>query len=235
MADRESGGRRRGLRPGRWIGPGWSRALVAIALLACASVALTMQYQSMRAGIESDIYRQRLETLARDYESLRSTFNEAVRRTAVTELVVREGELSVRIRTAAGVEREIPTAFDPSTEVYVNYIVSGGRLWVRSIYDRASGPRGEMVIDPALGDLEWPEDEYGISIFRPLDEGRWVISVTGGGSLGLTRLELDDEPAALASAPAVRSYEQMQEEIDAQVGTISVRDIWDRILSGRSN
>lgn len=225
--------RRAGRRSGL-LGLGWSRALVGAALLACAGVAMTMQYQSMRSGIEADIYRARLEALARDYQSLRSTFNEAVRRTAVTELVVREGKLSVRVRTATGVERDIPTDFDPGTEIWVNYIVSGGRLWVRSIYDRQAGPRGELVIDPAMGDIEWNSEDYGLSVFRPLGEGRWVISVTGGGALGLRRLDLADEPPALAAAPPVRSYEEMREEIEAQMGTISVRDIWDRIIHGRS-
>lgn len=220
--------------PRRMLGAGWSRALVAIALLACASVALTMQYQSMRSGIEADIYRRRLETLARDYESLRSTFNEAVRRTAVTELVVKEGKLSVRIRTAAGVEQEIPTTFDPTTKVYVNYIVSNGRLWVRSIYDEAAGPRGEMVIDPALGNIEWSPEDYGLAVYRPLNEGRWVITITGGGSLGLKHLEEADPSPDLASSPPVRSYDEMQGEIDAEVGTISIKDIWDRVLRGRS-
>lgn len=226
-------GRPRG-RGLRFLGMGWSRALVAVALLACASVALTMQYQSMRSGIEAEIYRQRLESLARDYASLRSTFNEAVRRTAVTELVVKDGKLSVRVRTAAGVEQEIPTSFDPTTEVWVNYIVAGGRLWVRSIYDRASGPQGELIIDPLMGELEWSEQDYGLSVYRPLEEGRWVISITGGGALGLKRMELADEPTRLAATPEVKGYDEMQEDIDAQVGSISLRDIWDRIVHGVS-
>ena len=211
---------------------GWSRMLVAVALLACASVALTMQYQSMRSGIEADIYRQRLEALARDYATLRSTFNEAVRRTAVTELVVREGKLSVRVRTATGVEQEVATPFDPSTDIYVNYIVANGRLWVRSIYDRATGPEGEMVIDPALGQIEWSDEDYGLAVYRPLSEGRWIISITGGGSMGLKRLPLEDDPPELAATPPVRDYDEMQEEIDAQVGSISIRDIWKRITEG---
>ena len=211
---------------------GWSRALIAVALLACASVAMTMQYQSMRSGIEADIYRQRLEALARDYASLRTTFNEAVRRTAVTELIVRGNALSVRVRTATGVEQELPTAFNPSTEIYVNYIVSNGRLWVRSIYYRATGPQGELVIDPAMGSIEWTEQDYGLAVYRPLTEGRWIISVTGGGALGLKRLPLEDDPPALAATPPVRSYDQMQEEIDAQVGSISLKDIWRRIVDG---
>lgn len=226
--------RSRPARRGRLLSAGWSRALVAVALLACASVALTMQYQSMRSGIEADIYRRRLEALARDYESLRSTFNEAVRRTAVTELLVRDGKLSVRVRTAAGVEREIPTDFDPTTEVYVNYIVAGGRLWVRSIYDRAAGPERELVIDPAMGDLDWSEEDYGLSVYRPLGEGRWIITITGGGSLGLKRLEEADPSPDLAATPPVRAYDELQEEIDSQVGSISLKDIWDRILHGRS-
>lgn len=233
MADNSSAARSRPRGRG-FLSLGWSRALVGVALLACAGVALTMQYQSMRSGIEADIYRQRLESLARDYQSLRTTFNEAVRRTAVTELIVKDNKLSVRVRTAAGVEEEIPTTFDPTTEVYVNYIVAGGRLWVRSIYDRASGPQNELVIDPTMGDLEWTEEDYGLSVYRPLTEGRWIISITGGGALGLKRVPLEEDPAPLAATPPVRSYEEIEQEVDAQVGAISLKDIWDRVVNGRS-
>lgn len=237
MADTKTAPAHPPTRPARARGRGffsigWSRILVAIALLACASVALTMQYQSMRSGIEADIYRQRLEALARDYSTLRSTFNEAVRRTAVTELVVREGKLSVRVRTATGVEQDIPTEFNPNTDVYVNYIVSNGRLWVRSIYDRATGPQGELLIDPAMGDLDWTEEDYGLAVYRPLTEGRWIISITGGGAMGLKRLPLEDDPPPLAATPPIREYDEMQEEIEAEVGAISIKDIWRRIVDG---
>ena len=50
----------------------------------------------------SEVYRERLAAVASDYEELRGRFNEAVRRTAVTELVVENGALSVAIRNAGG-------------------------------------------------------------------------------------------------------------------------------------
>jgi len=89
-----------------------------------------------------------------------------------------------------------------------------------------------MVIDPVMGDIEWTEEDYGLAVYRPLTEGRWVISVTGGGALGLRHMPLEDEPPALAATPPVRSYDEMREEIDAQVGSISLKDIWRRIVEG---
>src|SRR5690606_20695575 len=90
------------------------KTILGLAVLAAAGAATLFGYSFIRADVAQDIYRARLETLSRDYEGLRERYNEAVRRTAVTELVVDEGRLSVRVRNADGVLAEIPTQYDPA-------------------------------------------------------------------------------------------------------------------------
>ena len=76
-------------------------AIVVVLLCAVAFVG----YRLARSTVELDIYRDRLAGLASDYESLRSMYNQAVAKTAVTELIVKDGRLSLAIRTIEGVER----------------------------------------------------------------------------------------------------------------------------------
>ena len=80
-------------------------------------------------------YRQKLQALGHRYEQLRETYNEAVTRTAVTELVVDQGHLFVVVRTIQGVTQKIETPFDPYGEVYVDYVVIDGRLLIRRVFD----------------------------------------------------------------------------------------------------
>ena len=75
--------------------------------------ACLLGWRVARNQVAGDIYKERLKTLAQDYEALRLRYNEAVGRTAVSELVVEKGDLSVRIVDAAGEERVIETPYDP--------------------------------------------------------------------------------------------------------------------------
>ena len=52
--------------------------------------------------------------MSEDYGELRDRYNAAVRRTAVTELVVEDGKLSVVIRTDDGEIQVLQSPFDPS-------------------------------------------------------------------------------------------------------------------------
>jgi hypothetical protein len=207
-------------------------------------------YRFFRADVAARVYRERLAQLARDYESLRATYNEAVRRTAVTELVVRGSTLSVRIRSDLGVIEEIHTPFDPRREVYVDYAVIDGRLWIRRVFDDRTAPGVGLLIDPRLASIDWDEGSdgaaeragagttgagegplYGKAIYRSLGEGRWVVSVTGDGSLGLARAG-DADDVILASAPRIRDYEQMRAELDARIEAIGMGEVWRRLVSG---
>lgn len=112
-----------------------SRRVLTVFLAVVTLGALVMGYRLVRSDIAAEIYRERLRSLADSYDQLRRTYNDAVKKTAVTELIVREGRLSVAVRTVEGVRQVIDTPFDPSNEVFVDYIVLDGRLWIRRVFD----------------------------------------------------------------------------------------------------
>jgi hypothetical protein len=186
--------------------------LLLVALLATGGVA---GYQLLRTGLAADVYRARLEQAASDYEALRGQYNQAVRRTAVTELIVADGRVSVLIRDAGGTIRSLETPFDPAREIYVDFVVLDGRLWIRRVFDDRTPPEQGVLVDPALAEIDWSSEQaaYGKATYRALTPGRWVVSVTGDGSLGLTRAS-DDVPSQLAPPPPVRDYEPVESELD---------------------
>jgi hypothetical protein len=190
-------------------------------------------YRLMRADIAAEVYRERLEALAGDYEAVRGEYNRAVRRTAVNELVVRDGRVFVRVRTVAGTVSEIETPFDPAREIYVDYVVVDGRLWLRRVFDSATAPGAGLVIDPAMADIDWqsPAAKEGKAVYRRLSEGRWVVTVTGDGSLGLARADGAEE-IPLALAPEVKDYDQMEKEARTQIERIGAGEVWRRMVSG---
>jgi hypothetical protein len=199
--------------------------VVAVLLMAILGLAGFAGYRLLRSDVEATVYRSRLEQVARDYEALRESYNEAIRRTAVTELRVEKGVLSVAIRNAAGDVRIIDTPYDPSREIYVDFAILDGRLWIRRVFDAATPPEEGLLIDPDLADVDWDADPdgHGKAAYRSLGEGRWVVTATGEGSLGLGRRRSGDA-AELAPPPPVRSYEPMQRVVDAQLGAIQARE-----------
>jgi hypothetical protein len=199
-----------------------SRILTAI-LAVFVGVAAFAAFRLLEVGLAADVYRERLAELATDYETLRGRYNEAVRRTAVTELVVEKGTLSVVIRTADGDTQVLNSPFDPSQEIYVDYVVSNGRLWIRRVFDESTPPGQGMVIDPRFTDVDWSADEesHGKAAYRALGEGRWVVDVTGDGSLGLAR-QKPGAPPALSPPPEIRRYEPVEAEVEETLGTIGV-------------
>ena len=196
------------------------RAVVTVLALVAVSAA---GYKLFHAQIEAEVYRDRLETLSTDYEQLRSSYNQAVRRTAVTELLVDESTICVIIRDASGQTQTLPTHFDPRGEVYVDYVVLDGRLWIRRIFDEKTAPRDAMVIDPKLAQVDWDLDgaQHGKAIYRQMKPGRWVVSVTGDGSLGLALAE-DDEAVDLIAAPAVRDFEPIDEAVSRTASEVGI-------------
>ncbi len=190
-------------------------------------------YRAMRSDIAADVYRQRLEELAGEYESLRTTFNEAVRRTAVTELLVQDGRLSVVIIDAQGQRTTIETILDPSSEIYVDYVVIDGRLLIRRVFDSYTPPMSAIVLDAELEFVDWndPRAQEGKAVYRALQEGRWIVSATGNGALGLVRLGDvgSTEPVELTPAPPVRDFEEILEELDTSIREIGPGDVWKRV------
>jgi hypothetical protein len=196
--------------------------LLLIAILGLGSFA---GYRLVRSDVEAAVYQSRLEEAARDYEALRESYNEAIRRTAVTELRVDRGVLSVAIRNAVGDVRIIETPYDPSREIYVDYAILDGRLWIRRVFDAATPPAEGLLIDPDLADVDWDADPegYGKAAYRSLAEGTWVVTATGDGSLGLGRRRSGDTEG-LAPPPLVRTYEPVESAVGRKLGAIEPRE-----------
>ncbi len=188
-------------------------------------------FRLLEASLEADVYRERLASLAEDYEVLRGRYNEAVRRTAVTELVVGDGALEVVIRNAAGEVETLTTPFDPAREIYVDYVVLDGRLWIRRVFDEATAPDAGMVVDPRLADVDWTGEgaSHGKATYRALEPGRWVVDVTGDGSLGLAKRD-DATPTHLAPPPPVRDYAPIENEVGERLGSIGPGEAFDALM-----
>lgn len=191
--------------------------LVAVALLAALVAAL---WAFGRARLTADAYALRLQALCTDYERLRQDYNRAISRTAVTELRVLGNEVRVVIRTADGATRELPTGCRADREVYVDYVVLGGRLWIRRVFDAATAPEAGTLIDPALAGIAWEGDAgtVGKAVYRRLAEGRWIVTVTGNGALGLEPVA-DSAAVLLSPPPPVADFTAVHEQVQqAQAG-----------------
>jgi hypothetical protein len=194
-------------------------------------VAVGVGYQLFKAQYAVEVYRDRVKQMAADYGDLMETYNQAVRKTAVTELVVEDGSLCVHVRTAEGVDRTVATPFDPAREIFVDYVVLDGRLWIRRIYDDHTRPSEGLVIDPAYETVDWsdPKLRQGKVVYRSLTEGRWIVTVTGGGSLGLAKVS-DTEFSDLAAPPHVRDYPQIEREVQQEVDAVGPGDVFKRLV-----
>ena len=167
-----------------------TRVLLTVSVAALTLLASLAGYRFVRADVEAAVYRERLASLAGEYESLRSQYNDAVRRAAVTELLVKGDTMTVRVRTPAGALREIPTSLDPSREVFIDYVVKDGRVLIRRLFDDRTPPERGMVVDAELIRVDWddPGLERGQTVYRRFTEGRWVVTVSGSGAMGLRRV-----------------------------------------------
>lgn len=209
---------------------GWVKNAALIVLLAAAGM---VTYRLLEARLAAGVYRGRLRALSQEHAQLVGMYNQAVRRTAVTELVVKEGKLSVAVRTADGEERVIETPFDPKGEIYVDFAVREGRLWIRRVFDAKTAPAMAVVIDPALETVDWatPGSLYGKAVYRSLEEGRWIVTVSGDGSLALTKRE-GDEPAVLTTAPAVKDFSAIEKEVERELDRVTVWDLVREMAGG---
>lgn len=208
-----------------------SRVIPSVAVIAASGVAALFGLELTRARAEREIYRDRLASLTTDYEHLAERYNTAVRRTALTELAVENNRLTVVIQSAGGRVAEIETPYDPSGEIYVDYAFIGGRVWIRRVFDALTPPSRGVLIDPALANIEWNENEseVGKAIYRSLGEGRWVVTVSGNGGLGLRRVAPGEE-IVLGPAPVVSEFDQIEAEARERARAISWRDLLARVL-----
>ena len=160
----------------------------------------------------------------------------SVARTAVTELVVEDGKLSVAIVTADGQQRVIPTGLNPASEIFVDYAVIDGRLWIRRLFalDPLRGPQPPVIIDPLIEEVDWsdPNNRHGLAIYRSYghENGRWIVTVTGGGSLGLEKVDRDRK-VALSPPPTIEDYEQIERQAREQADQVSPLDVAREVFS----
>ncbi|RMH26100.1 MAG: hypothetical protein D6693_07845 [Planctomycetota bacterium] len=197
-------------RPG-----GAARTLVAVGgVLATLGLSAVLTVRTINATLsraesaraEAARLSADLQTLRERYEALADRYDAAVSRTAVTELDVSEdGSVAVIVRDAAGPLRRIQTPFNAADEIYVDYAVIDGRLWIRRVFDAHTPPGSAVVVDPIVETIDWDQRPggFGQAVYRSLAPGRWVVTVTGNGSLGLARA---DEPVDLRHRPIVEPF-----------------------------
>jgi len=212
--------------------------LITLALVTCLGLLGALGYRLLEATLEADIYRERWTYARKDLAELRDQYNAAVRRTAVTELVNENGRLDVVVRSATGELERLATPFDPRGEIYVDFVVVDGRIWIRRVFDSETPPATGLVIDSRYADIDWDRNAsaQGKAAYRALGEGRWVVTVTGDGSLGLRRKQ-KDEAVELSSAPPVRNYDPIETSLAQRLDTIApgevARALGRRLSAGR--
>ncbi|HSH09157.1 MAG TPA: hypothetical protein VK995_02130 [Oceanipulchritudo sp.] len=210
----------------RWI----SRYFIPTLLTACVVVC---GYFWLREEVTSRIYRNKLEIMAGEYAALADQYNHAVRQSAITELEVTESSVNVLIRTFDGQIQRVETPFDPKREIFVDYLVGDGRIWIRRIFDQATPPENALVIDPVWEVVDWKRGglNYGKIIYRSLEPGIWSIQVSGNGALTLEPVEAS-RADQLQASPQIRSYEEIKIQLDREVQAIGLKDLWDYCRSG---
>jgi hypothetical protein len=180
----------------------------------------------VREEVKSRIYREKLDQLATDYAALTVHYNEAVRQSAITELEVTEDSLNILVRTTEGIVQRIPTPYDPRREIYVDFLIGNGRIWIRRVFDDQTPPAEAIIIDPVWDIVDWesPDLSYGKAVYRSLNPGIWSIQVSGNGSLSLEPVpySLVDR---LKNSPEVRSYEEIQIAIEQEIKEITFKDL----------
>ncbi len=186
-----------------------------------------------KADAASQVYQDRLRELSGEYETLRTQYNSAVRQTAVTELVVKDRSVTVHVRTIEGESEAIETACNADKEIYVDFALVDGRLWIRRVFDSDTPPSKATVINPKLADVDWESEGalVGQAVYRMLGEGRWVVRAGGDGALGLARVE-DDEVVSLSAPPEVRSFDEVQSVVDDEIGKVGWRDVFAAVVGG---
>jgi hypothetical protein len=201
----------------RYIFPGFLAACVVVS-----------GFFWLREEVTSQIYRNKLESMAAEYAELADRYNHAVRQSAITELEVTVDSVAVLIRTIDGEVKRIATPFNPREEIFVDYLVGNGRIWIRRVFDDTTPPENGLVIDPVWEVVDWKNAglSYGKIVYRALDPGIWSIQVSGNGALSLEP-STGSHPDALAAAPEIRTFEEIQLALDAEIQTITFSDIWD--------
>jgi hypothetical protein len=200
--------------------------ITGLAVLGAASIVGFVGLRFAKADAANSVYQSRLRALTTDYESLRTQYNTAVRQTAVTELVVKDRSVTVQVRTIEGDVETIQTSADADKEVYVDFALIEGRLWIRRVFDADTPPSQATIINPKLAQVDWAAENalVGQAVYRQLGEGRWVVNASGDGALALTRVPVD-QIVNLSPPPEIGAYEEIQSQVDEEIEKVSWRDI----------
>ncbi len=188
-------------------------------------------YQWAKAGVARDIYADRLSALQTDYADLAERYNQAVTPRPVTELLVEDQTVCVVVRMGDGEIRRFPTPFNAwENELFVDYALIDGRLLIRRVFDQhtAPGSADAVVIDPGLVEVDWdmPGALHGQAIYRNrMADGRWIISATQNGALGLTPIDADAD-VTLTTRPRIEQFDPVDEQAHAAADAIGVGDVW---------
>ncbi len=209
----------------------WAKVSTAVAVIVLVTAGV-LGFRMVRNQIEADVYRDRLVALNTQHEALRERYNQAVRKTAITELIVGEENVDVHIRTIDGRDQTIKTPANPHEEVYVDYALIDGRLWIRRIYDETTAPKEGMYIDSDLIDIDWDAQgaSHGKAIYKRMKPGRYVVTLTASGSLELVACN-DCDKIELAAAPEIREFEPL-DEAEQRVEGIGVGEVLGRVFGG---
>lgn len=196
-------------------------------------VAAFAGYQWARSNVAQDIYRDRLIGLQDDYRALAQRYNQAVTPRPVTELLVEDGIVCLGVRKGDGELVRIPTDFDVrQNQVYVDYLIVDQRLLIRRAFEFHpvnAVPADKVVyVDQELLDIEWDPERipYGKALScRGLEDGRYIISVTGDGSLGMKQIALD-AAITLQTHPPLEEFHPVDEQTKSDIAAIGIGDVW---------
>jgi hypothetical protein len=187
-----------------------------------------------RSRVLEAVYRDRLRQLCDEYEALRSNYNTVVRRTAVAELKAADGKLAIVYRIGGQAVKTVPLPFDPTREIYVDFVVIDGRLLIRRVFSEDTPPNAGVLLNPELLGIDWerPDIHVGKAVYRRLNNGRWAVTVTGNGALGLERIRHAAPGPTIAPAPPVHDYAETASAIQSRTRAISLREVVAALAAG---
>ena len=205
--------------------------ITGLAVLGAVAVVGFVGLRFAKADAANMVYQDRLRDLSTNYESLRSQYNQAVRQTAITELIVKDRKVTVQVRTIEGAQETIETACDADKEIYVDFALIEGRLWIRRVFDADTPPSRATVINPKLVKVDWDSEGalVGQAIYRQLGEGRWVVKAGGDGALALTQVP-EDQIVNLSPPPTIKAFEEVQSQVDEELDKITWRDVFAAVV-----
>lgn len=207
-----------------------TKKLQSFLIIALIGLLMYGAYRIARTHVAEDVYRARLieqneqlkqlrdqyVNLRKGYGDMRDNYNSAVKKTAVTELVVYEdSSVCVAFIASDGTEKTVPTPFKMGSEVFCDFIVTDGQTFFRRIYDEHTAPKDAMVIDVQKQAFSFGSDEEwkGQVAYAKLNEpGRWTVTLTQGGALAIAKKPEGTPTTILRQPPPVKDFPTIDKE-----------------------